>query len=475
MTENEQLTKKREKLQDFIFPLLRCMHCCSDDLILLKREIKCPGCGEVYPLFRETPIMILQPGQTFDYTPSQVVGNSYDQHWYDVMEKARGGAIMDLGSGNNPELIDNLIKFDMFALPNVEVVGDAQKLPFKKESFNLIFSGAVFEHMRNPFLVADNLHEVLMDNGEIYTEAAFLTPLHAYPNHFFNMTKPGIEELFSNFEKLDSGTLPHMYPSFTLMWIVNAWLQKQAPEQRQEFSNTTIGEIQAEYTKNPFSPRWMENFSKEDREELACCVYFLGRKNSSDSRFHPVPFPKKSHRRVAVSSSPLSEEAASSSHLSRFDKVMTLVDKNGLGLEIGPSFNPLAPKSQGFNVHILDHVSTEELRAKYQGHTTTLDNIEEVDYVWHGEPLHELIGHEQCYDWIIASHVIEHTPDLISFLAECERLLKPTGMLSLAIPDKRYCFDYFHGTTSTGEFLDAFDQKRIRPSPSQWPLELCPW
>jgi SAM-dependent methyltransferase len=147
--------------------------------------------------------------------------------------------------------------------------------------------------------------------------------------------------------------------------------------------------------------------------------------------------------------------------------MLSLLDKKGQGLEIGPSHNPLAPKKQGFNVHILDLCNAEDLRAKFQGEEVNLDDIEEVDYVWHGEPLHELIGHEQCYDWILASHVIEHAPDLISFLSECERLLKPTGMLSLAIPDKRYCFDYFHGTTSTGEFLDAFEQKRNRPSPGK--------
>jgi SAM-dependent methyltransferase len=153
--------------------------------------------------------------------------------------------------------------------------------------------------------------------------------------------------------------------------------------------------------------------------------------------------------------------------LNRVEKALRMIDPHGLGLEIGPSHNPLAPKRAGFKVHILDHASAEELRAKYAAHGVNLDNIEDVDFVWHGGPLHELIGCEQCYDWIIASHVIEHVPDLISFLQECEKLLKPNGVLSLVIPDKRYCFDYFNVPTSTGELLDAFDQKRKRPSPGK--------
>ena len=151
----------------------------------------------------------------------------------------------------------------------------------------------------------------------------------------------------------------------------------------------------------------------------------------------------------------------------REDKVFHLLDKKGLGLEIGPSYNPIAPKKGGFNVQTLDLASAAELRKKFLGCSVNLDNIEEVDFVWHGEPLHELIGKTSCYDWIIASHVIEHVPDMISFLRQCEALLKPDGILSLVIPDKRCCFDYFSSISSTGNMLDAYTEKRVRPSHGQ--------
>lgn len=151
--------------------------------------------------------------------------------------------------------------------------------------------------------------------------------------------------------------------------------------------------------------------------------------------------------------------------LTREEKIFHLLDKAGLGLEIGPSHNPIAPKKKGFNVHILDHVSAADLRRKYAAHPVNLDNIEEVDFVWSGQRMPELIGQTQCYDWIIASHVIEHAPDLVSYLQQCEELLKPDGLLSLVVPDKRYCFDYFSPISSTGNVLDAYAEKRVRPSP----------
>jgi len=155
------------------------------------------------------------------------------------------------------------------------------------------------------------------------------------------------------------------------------------------------------------------------------------------------------------------------SQLTRVEKALALISKNGFGLEIGPSHNPIAPRSKGFNVEILDHMSSTELKHKYRDHNVNLDNIEEVDYVWNGQPLPELVGKTACYDYIIASHVIEHVPDLISFLQQCEALLKPGGTLSLVIPDKRYCFDHFDSVTQTGEVLDAWANKRKRPSPGK--------
>jgi hypothetical protein len=159
-----------------------------------------------------------------------------------------------------------------------------------------------------------------------------------------------------------------------------------------------------------------------------------------------------------------------STGMSREDKVLYGLDRNGLGLEIGPSHNPIAPKRKGFNVHVLDHLDAAQLREKYARHGelgVNIDNIEEVDFVWSGLSLGETVGARACYDWVIASHVIEHVPDLVSFLQQCESLLKPDGRLSLVIPDKRYCFDCLNGVTSTGELLDAYAEKRTRPSPGK--------
>lgn len=141
-----------------------------------------------------------------------------------------------------------------------------------------------------------------------------------------------------------------------------------------------------------------------------------------------------------------------------------MFDASGTGLEIGPSYNPLLRKKDGYRVETLDYADQGALLAKY-AHTPHVDlsNIEPVDHVSDGRSMVDVIGKTGCYDFIIASHVIEHTPDLIGFLQDCDKLLKPAGTLLLAVPDKRCCFDVFHSLTSTGDTLEAYHKGRTHP------------
>jgi hypothetical protein len=76
-----------------------------------------------------------------------------------------------------------------------------------------------------------------------------------------------------------------------------------------------------------------------------------------------------------------------------------------------------------------------------------------------------LTGKSHEYGWIIASHVIEHTPDFIRFLQGCDDVLDETGQLSLAIPDKRYTFDHLRENSSLSAIIEAYEQKRTTHSP----------
>jgi predicted SAM-dependent methyltransferase len=151
--------------------------------------------------------------------------------------------------------------------------------------------------------------------------------------------------------------------------------------------------------------------------------------------------------------------------MTREQKILQSIDKSGRGLEVGPSYNPVAPKSEGWNVEIVDHLDADGLRRKYTAWSIDTSKIEDVDHIIKDRSLAETVGKRDHFDFVIASHVIEHTPDLISFLQDCQTLLKPDGILSLVVPDKRYCFDVFKPMTSTGMVFQAYLEKRKQHSP----------
>jgi SAM-dependent methyltransferase len=151
--------------------------------------------------------------------------------------------------------------------------------------------------------------------------------------------------------------------------------------------------------------------------------------------------------------------------MERTQRLLRSLTKDARVIEVGPSFNPLAPKRDGWNTFVIDHASREDLIAKYSAHTAVdTAQIEEVDFVWQGGSLADAVPADQhgTFDAFIASHVIEHTTDVVTFLKAAETLIRPDGIIILAVPDKRKCFDFYRHPSTTGDALAAFLEKRTR-------------
>ena len=151
--------------------------------------------------------------------------------------------------------------------------------------------------------------------------------------------------------------------------------------------------------------------------------------------------------------------------MTREEKLLLHLKKDGAGVEIGASHAPIAPKKAGYNVTVIDHATRSELLEKYKDQGVKLENIEDVDFVWKGESYAGLTGKRNYYDWVIASHVIEHVPNLVGFINSCDEILNDTGVLSLAVPDGRFCFDYFRPMSGLSKVLDAHYQDHTVHTP----------
>jgi Methyltransferase domain len=154
--------------------------------------------------------------------------------------------------------------------------------------------------------------------------------------------------------------------------------------------------------------------------------------------------------------------------LTRTEKLLHHIDPaQQAGVEIGPLVNPIVTRRMG-PIRYIDHATTEALRLKYASDPSIdVNKIVDVDYVWGEKSLEELTRAEAPFDYLIASHVIEHVPDLVGWLSEIRTILKPGGILSLAIPDKRQCFDCQRQPTRLCEVLEAYLHRNRRPSSRQ--------
>ncbi|MFT3881278.1 MAG: methyltransferase domain-containing protein [Gemmatales bacterium] len=153
----------------------------------------------------------------------------------------------------------------------------------------------------------------------------------------------------------------------------------------------------------------------------------------------------------------------------RHDRVgVAALDRNALaqqylagsGLEIGALHHPL-PVPVGVQVKYVDRMPEAELRRHYPelGNETFV----RIDIVDDGETLTKVADASQ--DFVIANHFLEHCEDPISTLRTFFRVLKPGGVIYLAIPEKTCTFDRDRPVTALEHF---WEDHRNGPEHSRW-------
>jgi predicted SAM-dependent methyltransferase len=120
----------------------------------------------------------------------------------------------------------------------------------------------------------------------------------------------------------------------------------------------------------------------------------------------------------------------------------------GNGIEIGALHNPLDVPSSA-HVRYVDHLSVDELRRHYPELADA--PLVDVDVLDDGQRLSTIADESQ--DFVIANHFLEHCEDPLGALGNMIRVLRPGGVVYLAVPDKRYTFDADRPVTPTDHLL----------------------
>lgn len=133
---------------------------------------------------------------------------------------------------------------------------------------------------------------------------------------------------------------------------------------------------------------------------------------------------------------------------------------HGEGIEIGALHNPLAVPA-GARVTYVDHLPVAKLREHY----ADLGDLPlvEVDVLGSAEDLSAFS--DESLDFVIANHLVEHLERPIRAFREFARVLRPGGVLYMALPDKRQTFDRDRELTPL-EHL--FDEEHAGADGNRW-------
>lgn len=135
------------------------------------------------------------------------------------------------------------------------------------------------------------------------------------------------------------------------------------------------------------------------------------------------------------------------------------IDGNHLkALEISPWDDPFLG---GANVKYFGIEDSEALKKSAIEANRYNDKVPEtIHFV---SPTGDLSVVNEKFDIVFSAHVIEHCPDLVEHFKGVANILNPGGLYVLIIPDKRYCFDYYHAESTLTEVIEAFAAKRKIP------------
>jgi uncharacterized protein YbaR (Trm112 family) len=218
---------------------------------------------------------------------------------------SNAGLILNLSAGGTHERYPHVVELETAIFRHTDVIGDVHSLPFKDKSFDAVLAMNAFEHYRDPFAAAKEIYRVLKPGGKVLIHTAFLQPLHEPPWHFYNATKYGVLEWFTQFETASISVSENFNPIYALSWFCHQILQgfqSITNGDTNRISNLTLGEV-AKFWSDPTLRQGViwDQFVKlpqHVQETMAAGFEYIGEKKEASSRIIPEVSDKKVYDRM---------------------------------------------------------------------------------------------------------------------------------------------------------------------------------
>lgn len=135
--------------------------------------------------------------------------------------------IVNLGGGpSRMTEFEHVLNIERF--PNVTILGDAHRLPFKSGSLDGVHANALFEHVEDPRLVASEIFRALKPGGIVYTIQPWIHPYHAHPRDLHRFSFDTLRLTFKDFEPLCLSV--NTGPMFAMLKLAETFIITALPE-----------------------------------------------------------------------------------------------------------------------------------------------------------------------------------------------------------------------------------------------------
>jgi len=227
--------------------IVACPRCSSADFLWRPESVACNVCGSSFPVIDQVPILLA--GEVpmrqahgannlglIQHLPDALHGvaersrkvvrpalvhrsgqtRSLTRQFVDSL--ATGSLLLNVGAGSS-DYGSRIINLDMAPADGIDVVGVAERLPFRDEVFDGIVFQAALEHVTNSHQALTEIRRTLRPGGSVFIEVPFIQGYHAAPRDHRRYTEQGLRAELDQHGFSVEATGVAVGPASAMAWV----------------------------------------------------------------------------------------------------------------------------------------------------------------------------------------------------------------------------------------------------------------
>jgi uncharacterized protein YbaR (Trm112 family) len=226
---------------------------CHSSLAWSDDSVKCEGCGSLYPVRNQIPVLVASASASRAPEPERPwyrgaqgllprlrrLAEPHEKFFWPTLtykpRRARDevrqfiascppqALIVNVGSGAT-DYGANVINMDIDVFPNVDVVGVAERLPFADGCCEGAILMAVLEHVEDADRSLSEVRRILAPGGRLHVDVPFLQGYHPGPVDYRRYTEQGLRAELERYGFVIEASGVAVGPASAMAWVTAEFL-----------------------------------------------------------------------------------------------------------------------------------------------------------------------------------------------------------------------------------------------------------